>query len=420
MVRQNILLISHLAINDTNNVGKTLLNIFHAFKKEELCQLFFNPTPPNIDKCNSWYSITDIQILNSIFGAKAGSRIDIGENKTFTDKNSVHKKYAGKTSLKLLARDIIWKIARINYSKLYAWIQEIKPTIIFLAPGYSVFAYRIALKISKKYNIPIAVFLMDDFYHEVKNNSFYEKVRTLWLRHTIKQTLNKASKIYSVSETMAKEYASIFGKEIDVLYTPIQVAENVYQPKIYKNNLRFLYAGSLGLGRYNILKHIGIVLNELYPRSSLSICCSSAYKEELIDLSSIPTIKYEGFVSSKVLSRLMSESDVVLHVESFEAAQALRTRYSVSTKIPECLNSGNFFLAVGPLGQSGLEYLEKNKAAIVCHSIEELDNAIQLLHNSSLDYSEYARNARELLQNNHSTNAIWKKLSKDFTLITEQ
>lgn len=410
---QRILLISHLAINDSNNVGKTLLNIFQEFKKENLFQLYFNSTPPNVNKCTFWYSITDYQVLHSMCGKKAGCEFSFEEN--YDDsKSTLYKKVSGKTTVRLLLRDIVWKLARIDYNSLYSWVQKCSPSVIFLAPGQSAFAYRIASKISQKYNIPIVTFLMDDFYNEKKSESFFEQCRIKWIRHSIKNCLKLSRKIYSVSETMANDYEVFCGKKIDVLYTPINIKkrQKPHTPDIH--NLKFIYAGSIGLGRWEILRTIGQYLLEHYPKSQLTVYCSNDYNKELSNITQLPTVVYGGFVSSSQLDEIINDSDVLLHVESFDAKQTLRTRYSVSTKIPECMESGKYFLAVGPKGQAGLEYLKKHKAAIVCNSLDELFNAIETIHKENFDYSDYLRKSEELLKANHTAHSIHNKLSKDF------
>lgn len=409
MKENRILIISHLAMNNTNNVGKTLLSIFNDFKKSELIQLYFNPILPNIDKCISWFRITDMAMLRSLFGRSAGEehKFSLSINK---DNCEFYNKNIGKSTSKLLIRDFVWKIGRKNQKLLNTWLDTYKPKIIFLAPGNNSFPYSIALEISKKRSIPIITFLMDDFYFEQKSNSVLEKIRNLKLKKSIRKIIAKSSVVFACSHEMAINYQKIFDKHIDVLYTPIIKPSNYNKDLLSistlsdrnKNSLNFLYAGSLGLGRWEILLKIGKILESNYPHSNLNIYAKNIYKDELKELSKCPNIHYGGFLSSEDLDVKISLSDVILHVESFEKERFVRIRYSVSTKIPECLASGKIFLAVGPNGQSGLEYLERNNAAFVCHDDNQLENYIAQIHTLET-YSDKLNNARKLLKKNHSS-----------------
>lgn len=414
-----VLIISHLCINDTNNVGKTLWSLFYKFHPDELMNLFFNPILPNNNKCHTWFKITDNDILKSYFLKKAGNECSSGDTDNEYRKISSFIKQVNKTSLKLILRDLIWKFGRISDYRLTKWIDNNKPKVIFFAAGYSCFAYRIALKISNKFSIPLYTFLMDDYYHEVKNKSLIERVRKKWLKRYIYKTIKESSKVFACSEEMAKAYQLEFDKPISVLYTPY-IDNNNAQEKANNQqsrqcisepvkSLKFIYAGSLGLKRWEILLKIGKYLKTNYPTSTLEVYASSAYKNEIDHLKKCKNIFYKGFVNSKELSQRISESDVVLHVESFNEEVYIRTRYSISTKIPECLASGKMFLAIGPRGQAGLEYLKRNNAAVVCNDENELGNSIDLVHKTK-EYSIFINNAQFLLKTNHNPEMSYKLL----------
>ncbi len=129
---EKILIISHLAINDTNNVGKTLFSIFNKFKKSELLQFFFNPIAPNKDFCESWYRITDGEVLKSLYSSRAGKEMKFSDFK-IEEKKKEYLLRGDKTTNKLLFRDCLWKIGRLNKKSLMEWLQKNQPTAIFLA-----------------------------------------------------------------------------------------------------------------------------------------------------------------------------------------------------------------------------------------------------------------------------------------------
>ena len=65
-----ILIISHNPLSTYQNMGKTMLSLFHAFDKNELCQLYIYPSLPDVDSCKSFFRITDKDILRSYYKFK--------------------------------------------------------------------------------------------------------------------------------------------------------------------------------------------------------------------------------------------------------------------------------------------------------------------------------------------------------------
>ena len=65
-----VLLLSHNPVTTYNNMGKTFLSLFSAFRPEELCQLFLYPAVPDTACCGSYYRFTDREALHSIWDLK--------------------------------------------------------------------------------------------------------------------------------------------------------------------------------------------------------------------------------------------------------------------------------------------------------------------------------------------------------------
>ncbi len=410
-----VLIISHLALNNTNNVGKTLAMLFKNFERSQLAQLYFNPISPNENLCDRWYRITDEEIIRSLASTKkAGSEITFEKNDT-DHVSGFYKRNISRKPLKLLARDILWKIGRINWTDIRKWLDEISPEIIFLAPGYSIFPYRIAKKISLMLNIPLVLFIMDDFYNENKNKySLIELIRRKWLRKTIQETVSDSRIVYSCSEELSKYYSELFGKKIETLYTPCEFTVNVQIHNKYKGEKVLVYGGSVQLNRWRVIAEIGKCICENGYDARIQVYAPETDREFINRLLEIPSIEYGGFISADELKNKISNSDIVIHVEAFDDESFVRTKYSISTKIPEYLASGKVFIAVGPKGQASMNYLKKHNAAIVFNSIEEMNNKIGEMFDDDFKYEEIRCNAECLIQKNHTSFAAFSKLNNDF------
>ena len=60
MSKRKILIISHNPINQFDNMGKTIGNIFSGFSKEELCQLYFKKQNVNAQNLQLKTPISEI------------------------------------------------------------------------------------------------------------------------------------------------------------------------------------------------------------------------------------------------------------------------------------------------------------------------------------------------------------------------
>ena len=153
-----VLILSHNPITTYQNMGKTLLSLFSSFEKSELCQLYIYPTIPDIDKCSSYYRITDRDIFMSYVNmGRVKSRV-INSDEININRHSLYEtkddelflKKNKKSTFTLFCRDIMWFFSNWYNSNLRDWLNNEKPTCIYLVPGRSKFIYKVALKISRK------------------------------------------------------------------------------------------------------------------------------------------------------------------------------------------------------------------------------------------------------------------------------
>ena len=178
-----VLVISHNPFSSFQNMGKTMLSLFSAFDKNEVCQFYIYPSLPDVDKCSSYYRITDKNILSSYFKFRVkGKEVQFEstiKQSLFENANDekLYRNRKNKKPLRSLLRDLMWKWARWFNKDLRNWLDKEKPTCIFVAPGKAKFLYDLALKISKVYNIPIVTYICDDYYFVKSPTRILEKIQ---------------------------------------------------------------------------------------------------------------------------------------------------------------------------------------------------------------------------------------------------
>lgn len=421
-MRTKVLVISHNSFSTFQSMGKALTGLFGAFDKEDLCQLYLYPSYPNIDVCNSYFRITDLEVLKSLFNSrKCGKIIEkkvIKENNLlFDDKiqKSTYKIGRKKKPYMMIARDLIWKFGKWNTDELLSWIKNENPDVVFYASGDSCFSYDVALNISKVLNIPLITYVCDDYYILKKEtiSPLYWIQRSL-LRHKMRKVFNSSEFLVTICDKLSDEYQKLFNKKIVTFMTSSSfetVKENVKE-ECYG----ICYLGNVSLNRWESLVEIGQALQRISDKTGeayyIDLYSMETDKDILKNFTMANGIYFHGGVSGSQVQEIMRKSKILIHTESMKQFYTDRVRYSVSTKIADSLASGTCIFAYGPEDVASIEYLAENKAACVVTRPEKLESALEeLINNYDLQMS-YVKNALVLASKRHNSGKDSRVLQK--------
>lgn len=381
-----VLLISHNPFSTHNNMGKTFLSLFSHFSKEELCQLYIYPSWPDVDKCASSYRVTDKDMLNRFLrlrspgGVVPKEKITASQGAYEHDKDrKFYKNRKNKSSARLLLRDCLWKLGGWYTPRLDRWIAQQKPTCIFVATGGSKFIYDMALKISRKWDIPIVTYVCDEYYLAAPPKKLIDRLRLKLLRRKMDQLVSRSRYVAVISEEMQKAYSAHFKAEIVTLMTSASVPV-AQQSKRSENPRNLCYFGNIGCNRYRSLQRIGQALDAINRERStdykLKIYTAEQNADILSAFSGCGSIELCGFVCGAEFEKAFSEADLLLHTEAFDADSMAFVRHSLSTKIADSLASGIPLFCYGPRGIASVEHLARHDCAILATSEEELESRL--------------------------------------------
>jgi len=411
-----LLIISHNVFSLTENMGKTLLGYFENWESDKLAQLYFHSEVPVTEKCFKYYNITDTDALKSILlRTKCGRSFGINDIKSDlktsrTDsgvKAKLYQKARKRTPLIYLLRNSIWNLSNWNNKKLNNWIDEFKPEAVFFASGDYSFSYKIALKIAKKRNIPLYISCMDDYYfYNINHKSILGKLQHRLFMNYVKRTIDYSKCIFTICDKMTKDYSIYFKKPCYTIHNPYSISVSSE-----KKENKIVYLGNLGYNRHIQLVSIGQALKKAQlPNipSHIDVYSSESQPEILKDLTIENGVVFHGSVSSKEVEKIIKSSLLVIHTESFDNDIRERVKYSVSTKIADCLASGACILAYGPSDVASIEYLIDNNAAFVITRQEDLEKGIIKILSDEQLRLDITNNAKNLACKNH-----WKSKDKD-------
>lgn len=423
-----ILIISSNPISTTDNNGKTLRSFFRQFPKEDLATLYFHPNlKPDFDTCSNLYRINEINILKSIF------------NLSFTAKNTAPKQddfqIVGKGSnsslfshcknlLKHLPafREALWKLNTWDTDELNQWISDFKPDIVFAMLGDSIFAHKMALKISKRYSIPLAVYFTDDYILNDYSSNFIEKRHIAKLRKIYSYTVNNAHLLYAIGDKMAAAYSNYFGKKFGVLINCIDFSKQVALEPLKISQDHDIIISYLGGLHYNRWKSICRVGRAFRTRKDIHIRVFSGQQpdDHIMENFHNSGVEFCGSLTEQEVGREIAKSHFLIHAESFSPQDKAFTQYSVSTKIPEYMSSNRQIICIGPSDIASVELLEQNGFGILINekdTDEEISNKI-IKAIENYDSFDFKRQYDFALSKFDKT-AIAANLKKDFSSLLD-
>lgn len=367
-----VLVIAHNSFSDVLNNGKTLESLFKSFRKEDFAQLFFSENEtPDFNFCNNYYKVTDIDVLKSIFktNQNCGNHIsEIKENSVLIEsKNGIFstifniaKKFADKLTL---FRDILWASNSWKSKKLFDWIEDFSPDLIFYVGGDSGFSHEIAVFLSEKYNLPLSIYFTDDYIIYPTNRNIVDYFQRKRMKKFYNKTVNRSLLSYAIGDLMANEYTKYFNKIFFPIMNSIDIAQYVPYQQVNKK-IVFSYFGGLHLNRWKML----IKIAESLSSGQVNVYSISEPENHILEKFKKVGIVFKGPVIGDDLQIAISSSDVLLHVESDDNYNRNLTKLSISTKIPEYLMSGRLIVGFGPSDVASMQILSTNEIGIVLSS----------------------------------------------------
>lgn len=404
-----VLIVSHNPVSANQNMGKTILTLFSAFRREELCQLYIYPSIPDADACVSFYRITDKDVLKSYYKLHVdGREIEGAPGKGVIFENpSDQKIYRHKNNhapWKCILRDAMWKCAGWYNRELRDWLDEQRPTCIFVAPGRAKFLYDMAMCLAGELSVPIVTYLCDDFYFTRPAATLTGRLFQYLLRGKIDALMRQAKKCITVCDAIKDCYARCFSIPFQTIMTASShsIAQEI---KNVRHTTEITYMGNIRCGRYKSLAQIGQELDEINEENGtsyhLKIYSDEQNQDVLKAFEGIEAIQLCGFVTGEEFERVFQSADILVHVESFAPEDIDRVRYSVSTKIADSLASGICLLAYGPIEVASIEYIKKEQCGVVCTEQCKLHDTLLKVLDSRECREAAAKNGLRVAARNH-------------------
>ena len=418
-MKKKILIITKYEWDDRLASGNTLSNFFEGWDDVEIYNIYCRDTLPNNNCCQNYFSVSPLNIVKNVLRPWK-----IGQNFVYCH-DKTNSSFCSKTesSLKLLSKkhqrvfdyayDILYSSKLWLNRRIKEFIGKINPDMVFVFGTPDPLNYYLICYLRNKINVPVVTYFVDDHYNKI--GTWFDCL--YWIQKSrLKKIAEMSSKCYAISQPMCEEYSDAFKKEFTLLFKGCDIS---YNKSSVNSPIRFVYAGNMLYGRNHILTEMASILasvNNSMVKTHLDIYTSTILDvrtQEQLNIPGVSTIHAPK--PYKEIKKILRESDVVLHVESFEKEQINIVRLSFSTKITDCLQSGSMTLAIGPPDVASIQFLKKVPGAIVVDDIKNLQSEIISIISNLNNIVTKAKETNDFVKENLDINKLRNKLRCDLT-----
>lgn len=400
-----------------DGTAHTLMDIFRCWDPERVALVYTRADLPNTEVCKQYFQISESQIIQSVLHPwkKVGRVVDNTPIMNSYEVTAEHARYSKahkkSSSLLPLIREVIWKLGRWKTPALTKFVLDFNPDIIF-APIYPV-AYmgRIQQYVAQLTGKPTVCYLADDNYSYDSCQNILSYIHRFWLRQHVKSIAKNCKEMFVIVEKEKEDTDNRFGTNSKILTKSIDFTNKSYAYRTPNSPLKFVYTGSLIIGRDKTLALVADAINKVNHRTGkvmaeLFIYSQTEPCEEIRQRINREASHFCGHIGREEVLRVQREADVVIFAEALEGKEANVAKLSFSTKITDYLSNGKCVLAIGKDFIAPIDYFKRNDAAIIGCTKEEIYEQINHIISNPEIINEYGEKAFKCAIRNHEKNMM--------------
>lgn len=403
-----------------DGTAHTLMDIFRCWDPDRLALVYARADLPDTDVCKRYFQISENQIIGSIL--KPWKKVGrIVENTHVVKQSEVEAEHARYTqahkkssSLLPLLREIVWKFGHWKTPALKKFVLDFNPDIIFI-PIYPV-AYmgRIQRYIAKLTGKPTVCYLADDNYSYDSCQNLCSYIHRFWLRHHVGPIARNCKDMFVIVEKEKEDTDRRFGTDSKILTKSIDFNGRTYVHRQLNNPLRFIYTGSMIIGRDRTLALVSDAINEVNRqkgevKAEMFIYSQTEPCDRILRRINIGASHFCGRISRDEVLKVQQEADVVIFAEALDGKEANVAKLSFSTKITDYISNGKCVLAIGRDYIAPIDYFQRNDAAIIVHFPEEIVTQVNRIVDNPTLIDEYGRKAFDCAVRNHEKDMMIRR-----------
>ena len=393
-----------------DGTAHTLMDIFRCWDPDRLALIYTRADLPNTDVCNHYFQISESQILHSV--AKPWTTVGRNVNNTpstnQSDTQAEHKRYAQAhkhhSALLPLAREIVWCLGHWKSRALRNFISDFNPDLLFIPIYPTVYMGWIQKYVMRLTGKPYVCYLADDNYSYDSCQGLFSRLHRFWLRQQVGPIARGSKEMFVIVEKEKEDTDFRFGTDSIILTKSIDFTDKKYIERPVNRPLRFVYTGSLVIGRDKSLSLLADAINEVNSdskKAELYIYSQTEPSDKSMRYLNNGASHFCGHIDREEVQRVQEEADVVVFAEALKGKEAYAARLSFSTKITDYLSKGKCILAIGKSDIAPIDYFQRNDSAIIAHNHTEILQCVKRLTDKPSLVDEYSRKAYECAVRNH-------------------
>lgn len=391
----------------------TLPELFKCWDPNKVALIYTRTDMPDLfEVCTRYFRIAENDILRNIMKPwkPVGSEVCNTDINIAEEVKTEHERYAkaGKyrSSLMPLAREIVWKLGNWKTEALREFVKDFDPDILFLPLYPTVYMGWIEKYVTRITGKPTVCYLADDNYSYDSCKNFFEYVHRLWLRQQIGPIARKCSQMFVIVDKEKEDTDTRFGTDSVILTKSIDFTGKIYQHRTPNQTLKFVYTGSMVIGRDKTLALLADTINAVNTaegevKAELYIYSQTEPNDAVLARINRGAAHFCGRIGRDEVLKEQQEADVVVFAESLEGKEANAAKLSFSTKITDYISNGKCVLAIGKEYIAPIDYFQRNDSALIAHSAEEIKARVEEIVANPMITDEYGEKAFNCAVRNH-------------------
>ncbi len=372
---------------------------------------------PDSDVCNHYFQISENQIIKSLYhpALRVGRPVEKTPSNNDVDAMAEKERYAKAhkhhAKWMRLAREVVWKFGHWKSEALRKFVMDFNPDIIFVPIFPYAYMGRIQEYIISLTGKPTVCYLADDNYSFDSCRDWMDYIHRFWTRQFVGPLARSCNQMFVIVDMEKEDTDRRFGTDSVILTKSIDFTGKSYQHREPNKPLKFVYTGSMVIGRDKTLALLADAINAVNEqigevRAEMYIYSQTEPQEEVLARINNGAAHFCGRIGLEEVLKVQQEADVVVFAESLEGKEANAAKLSFSTKITDYISNGKCVLAIGKDYIAPIDYFQRNDSALIAHNIEEIKARVEEIVENPMITDVYGEKAFNCAVRNHEKNMM--------------
>ena len=395
-----------------DGTAHTLMDIFRCWDPNKVALVYTRADLPNTTVCGKFFQISESRVFRSVFkpwmrvGEEVKNAPLIEGEDVFEEHARYSQAHKKNSALLPLLRECVWKLGHWKTRALRKFVADFNPDIIF-APIYpAVYMGWIQKYIIKLTRKPVVCYLADDNYSYDSCKGVLNYLHRWCLRNQVGPLARNCKEMFVIVDKEKEDTDRKFGTNSVILTKSIDFSGKFYRQQVPHNPLRFVYTGSMIIGRDRTLSSLADAINTINSESDsvkagLYIYSQTEPTDSVLSHINQGASHFCGRIGREDVQRVQQEADVVVFAEALHGKESNAAKLSFSTKITDYMSNGKCILAIGKKDIAPIDYFMRNDSALIACSIEAIERRVREIVSNPRLIDEYGKKAFNCAIKNH-------------------